>query len=130
MNVSTQLHGSVVLSGVRGSSKEGSSLGSLDYWIKLHTHDTKRVLRWMERRRARETLARLDKKDNLQLNRIPNNFLFIRAPASARLEASVSFLQGEKRQLAKANKEETDETEEEEVIEMHISKLEKLKILK
>ena len=53
-----QLHGSVVLSGVRGSSKEGSSLGSLDYWIKLHTHDTKRVLRWMERRRARETLAR------------------------------------------------------------------------
>ena len=56
-----QLHGSVVLSGVRGSSKEGSSLGSLDYWIKLHTHDTKRVLRWMERRRARETLARLGK---------------------------------------------------------------------
>ena len=57
-NVSMQLHGSAVLSGVRGSSKEGSSLGSLDYWIKLHTHDTKRVLRWMERRRARETLAR------------------------------------------------------------------------
>ena len=54
----TQPHGSIVLSGVRGSSKEGSSLGSLDYWIKLHTHDTKRVLRWMERRRARETLAR------------------------------------------------------------------------
>ena len=47
-NVLTQLHGSVVLSGVRGSSKEGSSLGSLDYWIKLHTHDTKRVVRWVE----------------------------------------------------------------------------------
>ena len=39
----------------------------------------------------------------------------LRAPASARLEASVSFLQGEKRQLAKVNKEETEETEEEEV---------------
>ena len=47
------------------------------------------------------------------------DFVF-RAPASARLEASVSFLQGEKRQLAKANKEETEETEEEEVSEMHI----------
>ena len=32
----------------------------------------------------------------------------------------MSFLQGEKRQLAKANKEETEETEEEEVSEMHI----------
>ena len=32
---------------MRGSSKEGSALGSLDYWIKLHTHDTKRVVRWV-----------------------------------------------------------------------------------
>ena len=68
-----QLHGSVVLSGVRGSSKEGSSLGSLDYWIKLHTHDTKRVLRWMERRRARETLARLDKNKRIVVSRLPTN---------------------------------------------------------
>ena len=50
----------------------------------------------------------------------------IRAPASARLEASVSFLQGEKRQLARANKEETDETEEEEVSELLILKEEKV----
>ena len=38
----------------------------------------------------------------------------------------MSFLQGEKRQLAKANKEETEETEEEEVSVMHILKLEKI----
>ena len=122
------MHGSVVLSGVRGSSKEGSSLGSLDYWIKLHTHDTKRVLRWMERRRARETLARLDKKIGLwSRNYLQTKDFVIRAPASARLEASVSFLQGEKRQLARANKEETEETEEEEVsLMMHILKLEKI----
>ena len=33
----------------------------------------------------------------------------------------MSFLQGEKRQLARANKEEADETEEEEVNKMHFS---------
>ena len=47
----------------------------------------------------------------------------IRAPAAARLEASVSFLQGEKRQLARANKEETYETEEEEVSELKEEKV-------
>ena len=108
------MHGSIVLSGVRGSSKEGSSLGSLDYWIKLHTHDTKRVLRWMERRRARETVVRWNfsqKRFGLLTKDFPT-----RAPASARLEASVSFLQGEKRQLARANKEETEETEDEDEV--------------
>ena len=53
---SNKLHGSVVLSGVRG--EEGASLGSLDYWIKLHTHDTRRLTRWLERRRARDALPR------------------------------------------------------------------------
>ena len=38
----------------------------------------------------------------------------------------MSFLQGEKRQLAKANKEETEETEEEEVSGMRILKLGKI----
>ena len=38
----------------------------------------------------------------------------------------MSFLQGEKRQLARANKEETDETEEEEVSELLILKEEKV----
>ena len=56
----------------------------------------------------------------LPATRLDSELTVIRAPASARLEASVSFLQGEKRLLARANKEETDETEEEEVREMPI----------
>ena len=58
------------------------------------------------------------KNCGVQIIWMDSELTVIRAPASARLEASVSFLQGEKRQLARANKEETDETEEEEVSEM------------
>ena len=37
-----KLHGSAVLKGAKPSSKD-TVVGNIEYWFKLHTHDTKRI---------------------------------------------------------------------------------------
>ena len=71
-----KLHGKVNLLGVKGSSKD-HQVGGMDYWFKLHTHDTAKIKNFIERRDNRE-----------KVTKVPLLF-----------EQNVSFLQGERKKL-------------------------------
>ena len=52
-----KLHGTISLVGIKGSSKD-LTVGSLDYWFKLHTHDNEKIKTFLERRDNNEALAK------------------------------------------------------------------------
>ena len=52
-----KLHGATSLLGIKGSSKD-LTVGSLDYWFKLHTHDNEKIKTFIERRDNNEAIAK------------------------------------------------------------------------
>ena len=71
-----KLHGSIMLHGIKGSSKD-NVMGSLDFWFKLHTHDNKKIKKWIEKQEALEKFA----------------------SSTNKIEKDVLFLEGEKKRF-------------------------------
>jgi len=85
-----KLHGSAILNGVKGSSKD-CIMGSLDYWFKLHTHDTRKIRKYVDKRE--------------QLEQIAN--------APPKIEHNINFLQGERNKFVKHPKIDEESTPDE-----------------
>ncbi len=64
---SNKLHGSVILKWAAGKNK-GTPMGTLDYWLKLHTAATQRISQWMRHKKSVERMIEQQQKAGDQPN--------------------------------------------------------------